>query len=296
MSGRLADLSQRIEGMRKLDSVVRAMRDIAAVRSRQATTQLAAADDYAATLRAALSGLLGLLSGPVPEPDPRSRILVVFLAERGFVGAFSERLLDRLPGDAERVFVVGTRGQALARERGVAAWGTMAMPARPEAVSRFADAAAQRLLAGAPSRVDALYAAPCDGGAWTCEERRLYPFVAGVPPARSAPPPLLNLPPGVLLPELLAEGLHAELCRATLHAMAAEDTARMTAMSAAGSEIAKRLDRFERAARAARQEAVTAEISELSAGARTARNRRTAPGTLVASEDPSRKPGNAAIP
>src|SRR6185437_3040787 len=47
--------------------------------------------------------------------------LVLFCAEQGFAGAFSERVLDAARGDlaAHELFLVGTRGVTAAAERNV---------------------------------------------------------------------------------------------------------------------------------------------------------------------------------
>ena len=58
--------------------------------------------------------------------------------------------------------------------------------------------------------------------------------------------PLLNLAPEVLLIELTADYLHAQLCSAALHAFTAENEARMEAMASARNQIERHLSALRR--------------------------------------------------
>jgi F-type H+-transporting ATPase subunit gamma len=77
---------------------------------------------------------------------------------------------------------------------------------------------------------------------------------------------LLNLAPEVLLSEFTVDYLHAQLCRAALHAFAAENAARMAAMEAARHQIERQLASLRATQRHVRQDEITAEIIELAAG------------------------------
>jgi F-type H+-transporting ATPase subunit gamma len=83
---------------------------------------------------------------------------------------------------------------------------------------------------------------------------------------------LTQLPEDALIRSLSGEYLHAQVCKAALYAFAAENEARMEAMSAAGSQIERELGTFEATLRRVRQEAITAEIIELGTGTATARD------------------------
>lgn len=96
--------------------------------------------------------------------------------------------------------------------------------------------------------------------------RRLFPIdLAQLPPSK-AEPPLMQLPEEALIASLGQDYFNAQICRAALHAFAAENEARMEAMSSAGSQIARELETFQGLLRRVRQEAITAEIIELSTG------------------------------
>ena len=296
MSDRLAELSGRITSVRKLGSVMGAMRGMAAARVRQAEGEVAAVDSYARTIQNALSQVLSFGAGTpgVTGLEPAD-ILVVFLAEQGFAGVFSEHLLDRLaddpatqPGgaDAPRLCLVGTRGASIAAERGMSPWVFRPMPTHGAAVPRFADELTQTVLAAclnpaigakvgglepgpnratSAPRIDALFTRLQPGGAPTLELVRLFPALP-VPGAAPISPPLLNLTRENLLQDLLAEALYAGLCRAALHAIAAENNARMLAMAAAQSQTERTLEGLVALERRVRQETITSEIIELAAG------------------------------
>ncbi|MCW6513134.1 F0F1 ATP synthase subunit gamma, partial [Lichenifustis flavocetrariae] len=96
MTERLAEVGARIDGIRQLGAVVNAMRGIAAARAQQARAQLASVDSYAAAIVAAIGQALSLPPAIRPERPAHRQTgsaLVVFCAEQGFAGAFSERLL-----------------------------------------------------------------------------------------------------------------------------------------------------------------------------------------------------------
>ena len=165
MTERLADISARIDGIRQLGAVVNAMRGIAAARARQARSQLIAVDSYAATIAVAIGRALALVPSPRPGAAPKSTrpALVLFCAEQGFAGAFSERVLDAVGADlaTSELFLIGTRGGAVAAERGVAAGWKNAMPSHslgvPKLADRIAEALYTRIATGEIDRLDAVF-------------------------------------------------------------------------------------------------------------------------------------------
>lgn len=275
MTERLADISARIERIRELGAVVNAMKGVAAARAHGAQAQLSAVDDYAGIITTAMTCLLGggspgEASGPGRRPG-----LLVFCAEQGFAGAFSERVLDsidRMP-PAEALFLIGTRGQSVAALRGVTAgWGA-ALPSHTPGLPRLADRITTEIYrALSEARIDCLDVVftTWKGGRPAVVRERLFPIALTLAPGTSGHPPLTHLPDATLLAALGQEYFNAQVCKAALHAFAAENEARMQAMSSAGSQIARELDSLEATLRRVRQEAITAEIIELGSGAAAA--------------------------
>ncbi len=275
MTERLADVTARIAGMRQLGSVVNAMRGIAGARAQQARGQLRAVEAYAATVAAAIGRALAARGDDPGNGTARTDGLgvVLFCAEQGFVGAFTERLFDAagddLPG--AQLFVIGSRGLLVAAERSIRIDWSSPMASHSMNVPRLADRIAaalyERIASGRITRLHAIFMRTQDTHGMAIERRHLFPLEAAAfrRPA-DGNPPLFNVDPEALLAEFTADYVHAQLCDAALHAFAAENEARMEAMASARREIDQRLAALEATQRHVRQEEITAEIIELAAG------------------------------
>ena len=117
-----------------------------------------------------------------------------------------------------------------------------ALPSHSAGVPRLADRVAEalysRIATGEIDRLDAIFSEWKPGHGAYVNRCRLFPFdMAQFPHPKDANAPLLNLAPRELLSELTADYLHAQLCSAALHAFAAENEARMEAMTAARTQI-----------------------------------------------------------
>jgi F-type H+-transporting ATPase subunit gamma len=125
MAERLADIVAQIENVRQLESVVTAMRGIAASRAQQGRSLLAGIEGYTQVISGAIGEALSLMppqDGPAPARIRHGgRCLILLSAEQGFAGAFSERVLDAVKDDivGATIFLMGTRGLAVAEERGI---------------------------------------------------------------------------------------------------------------------------------------------------------------------------------
>ena len=281
MTDRLSDITDRIEGVRQLNGVVGAMTGIASARARTARAQIAAVDRYAATVAAAM-GRVGLgktpdVTGQMATSKPLT--LVVFCAEQGFVGAFSERVLDFVGADLATadIFLIGTRGGATAADRGIAPLWQAALPSNSASIPKFADRLVQVVLehvaTGTPSVLEAIYTV-WKSGTPHVKRRALFPVDPALQSNVTITTPLTNLPAQELLEELGADYLHARLCNAALHAFAAENEARMAVMTTAQAKIERELEALEASERRVRQEAITAEIIEIAAGEMASRQSR----------------------
>jgi len=281
MTERLSDISARIEGIRQLGAVVNAMRGIAAARAQQARSQLVAVDSYSATIALAIGRTLALVpaAGSVTAGRPTRTALVLFCAEQGFAGAFSERVLDAVRADLSEseLFLVGTRGRAVAAERGVVAVWNSPMPSHslgiPKLADRISEALYGRFATGEIDRLDAVFSQWQPGHGIHIERRCLFPLdMSSFPHPANADAPLLNLSPETLMIELTADYVYAQLCNTALHAFAAENEARMEAMASARSQIERQLAELQATRRIVRQEEITAEIIELAAGETASRS------------------------
>lgn len=276
MTERLSDITARIQGIRELGSVVNAMRGIAGARAQQARSALQAVELYSGSLSAAIGQALGFLPPEAATPGAKGRILILFAGEQGFAGAFNERMFDaaRSHLDGVDLFLIGTRGEILAAERGIVVAWKAPMPAHPDSIPKLANHIAtelyRRIASGRIGGAEVLYAR----SATSAQSAHLFPL----DPKRFKDPrrgnePLLNLSPDVLLAELTEDYIYAQLCDAALHAFAAENEARTEAMAAAHREIGRQLAGLESRQRIVRQDEITAEIIELASGEAASQSR-----------------------
>ena len=137
----------------------------------------------------------------------------------------------------------------------------------PLLASRITDALYSRLEKSQATRVTVIHAVPAPSAAIEIVERSLLPFdFVRFKVAPRAVPPITTLPPEQLLAGLAEEYVYAELCEEIMLSFAAENDARMRAMIAARSNVARKLEELVSSFRRLRQEEITGEIIELSAG------------------------------
>ena len=280
MSERLSEIRAHIVATRQLETVITAMRGVAAARTREAQARLEGVRAYADALGEAIGAALSLplseREEPVASDEKRNlgHILLAFCSAQGFVGAFNERVLAAVkkilaasPAGRTALYLVGERGAALAEERGLRLAWTTAMAAHvdetPALADRIAHVLFERLGANRAGRVTLIHGAPDVGTGFTIVERPLIPLdLSRFPPSRRCPP-LVNLPQRALVESLAQEYVFAELCAAATLSFAAENEARMQAMIAARSNVQKSLQELEARHRRQRQAEITEEIIEL---------------------------------
>jgi F-type H+-transporting ATPase subunit gamma len=278
MSGRLSDIHSRINATRQLEAVITAMRAVAAARAREAQSRLAGVRAYSEALGEAIGAAMALAPDETAAPSPAAdgHIVLAFVAEQGFAGAFSERALaaaraaiGRSRGETA-LLLIGARGAALAAEQGLeAAWSAPMVSHVEEApalADRIAGALYERLGENQAARVTLIHAAPLAIAGARVVGRPLIPLdLARFPASRGGVPPLTNLPSRELIAGLAREYVFAELCEAVVLSFAAENEARMQAMIAARANVRDRLDELTASHRRLRQEEITEEIIELAA-------------------------------
>ncbi len=274
MSERLSEIRARIESVRQLGQVFSALRGLAATRAQTARDQLVAVDAYARTIAVAIGRALALATAqPEPARGDAQTGLVVFVAEQGFAGAFSERVFAALgPSLAMgELFLVGARGAQLATQRGVKPFWTGAAASHGAGAPKLAERIAQKLFVRIAAqkivRLDVVYTSWSGQRRFEVIRRRLFPLDPELFASRAnGEPPLVQLAPEILLRGLTADYLHAQLCQAALHSFAAENQARMEAMAAARRQVDDKLNNLQADERRIRQAEITEEIIELSAG------------------------------
>jgi len=282
MAERLAEISAQIQNVRQLEAVVTALRGIAASRAQRARSLLAGIDTYSAVVCHAIGQALSLMPADFRRATEyrRDRIgIILFCAEQGFAGAFSERVLDDV-GTKDlanaMTIVIGTRGVALASERGlIPSWSApMAshVDAIPALANDIAGALYEQIASSAPSTIEMIVPRSISGQGIRIERRSLLPLEFARFAGSSETPPLTTLEPWELLERLTAEYVYAQLCDAAMHAYEAENQARMMTMTAARHNITGRLGALTHREQQLRQDEITNEIVELAAGTATLAN------------------------
>jgi F-type H+-transporting ATPase subunit gamma len=282
MAERLADVVAQIKNVHQLEAVVAAMRGIAASRAQKGRSLLAGIEAYSDVVSRAIGQALSLLPTQMTLESPRyhARLgLILFCAEQGFAGGFSERVLDAASSDLDgsAKFIVGTRGTLVASERGIEPTWSTPMASHVDAVldlaNRLADALYGYIAAGTITKVDILFSRSVSGSGIVIDRHSLVPIDFGrfaAPVAEQVP--LTTLSPLVLVERLAAEYVFAQLCQAAMHAYEAENEARMLTMASAKTNIERKVTELTQRERQLRQEEITTEIVELAAGAQAAQS------------------------
>ena len=272
----LASIRQRIGNTEQIESIIVAMRAIAATHLQDARRHVEAIRRHRASVTEAMGEALALLE-ETQRPDPAGDgadgwLLIVVGAGQGFCGLYNETVVQAAlacagEDDAEPDYIVmGQRclTEFQARGRSPVLGFDQAVRAAdvPHLASRVADGLYERLAAGNVRRVAVLHAEP-EAGAPVMKQ--LIPFDYDRierPAGRNRP--LIQMPPLALLAELVTEYVFSELCEALMLGFAAENDARMQAMLRARSNVSHVIDDLKRGYHQARQEQMTAEILELS--------------------------------
>jgi F-type H+-transporting ATPase subunit gamma len=270
-------VTDRIQAVKQLGAVVNVMRGTAGARVTQARAGLEAVRGHAAVLEEAIRKVLTLIPpGPAhPAASPEERALVVFGAEQGFVGGFTDRILDGLADELGTgpLLLVGTRAQVTVRERGITPDWSTAMPMHIAGIPGLADEIVEALFQQVAQRgvrvLETVRAAEDEsaGPAGILERRRVFPLEPdefASPSGRRSPRTYQD--PELLLRDLTEEYVHSQLCDVALRAFIAESQARMAVMATAHRQVDRRMDELNALGRQLRQQEITAEIIELSSG------------------------------
>ncbi|MDP9158340.1 MAG: F0F1 ATP synthase subunit gamma [Pseudomonadota bacterium] len=289
MSNKLSEVQARMNGVHGLESVVGAMRGIAAARSREARSRLDGIRACARIVSEAIGDAVLLIDDHASHETANARgkqdagMVIVLCAEQGFVGTYNEHLIDAAlassigsaPASSTEYLLLGDRGIVAATERGLNVGWSAPMVTHADEVPALADRLTgvmfQRLVTGRTTRVSVIHATPNPTASVQTVEQTLLPFdygrfAAASPATACRNPPLINLAPQQLLSQLAEEYIFAQLCEAIMLSFAAENEARMRAMIAARMNVHDKLEALTGDYRRLRQEEITSEIVELSAG------------------------------
>lgn len=270
MTDRPEAIQRRLKAMDEIGEVVGALRAIASAHVAAARGAIEAIKAYDAQV----AGALDRLAAPVPEEAVSGPGLVIVIgAGQGFCGAYPMRLADaalhRTP-PAAGLLVIGQRTRLMLAEAGRNANWSEELPATPDLVPELASQITDTLIdlsVTYPGPIQTVAGRDLPGQ--PIEVRRIWPADRTEGP--EAPfrydAPLTTLPLPVLIRGLLAEALFADVARALMEGLRAENQARVEAMARAASNLKSRRADVARRFQQVRQEQMTTEVIELSTGA-----------------------------
>ena len=274
---RLTKIQSHIVSMDELLDIVGAMRSLAGMRVQESQHALPGIRSYADSMVTAIGSALLLMPQPVTEAHQRRGrcAAILCMAEHGFVGGFNERMLEAAEATlnaSDMLFVLGSRGAALAYERGREMAWTRPMATRLagalDAVNTLTSELYARIARGEIAWVEVMFARYRQGAASMIEHRLLLPLDTASLAAKSARQvPLHNLAPRPLLEKLIADYVFALLTEAAVESIASENAARFAAMESAHDNVSKKLAGLQENARQARQTEITSELLDLMTGA-----------------------------
>jgi F-type H+-transporting ATPase subunit gamma len=274
---RLEDVKRRLGNIQQIEDIVTAMRGLAAAHSLDAQKHLAAISAHEATVARAISQVLACMQGSHEATASNypggPHLVVVIGAEQGFAGSYNENIVETvLGGDTSRpteFIVIGQRAIVDFDVRDVSSVWTANMISQSEhaasLASNIVDAIFDRIRQAGVLRVTLAGTRP-DARTAGIEIKRLLPFdFSRFAQAAGMQRPMFNVPPAQLLENLVEEYVFTELCQAIILAFAAENDARMRAMTRARTNVDRIRQNLKLELNQSRQEQTTTEIIELSA-------------------------------
>jgi F-type H+-transporting ATPase subunit gamma len=293
----LRDIRRRIQSIRRISHITRAMKTVSAIRLMKVQNQVLRQKPYAGKLRELVNDLVARTPGsdhPMLEraaglepqaPTPGSGIVALALgSDRGLCGPYNNNLMHEVarfraarPGGAVRLVVFGKKLRDLLRARGVSIEREF-LGFYHEMTFDRVNALAREYLAG--------YQAGRLGELWvmytefrsTARQKvtaeRLLPIGAGTVATEPLFPEYVYEPdPLAVLDQVLPLYFDREVWRTFLEATASEHIARMVAMDMATVNAGDMIRSLTLRYNKARQESITSELSEISTAAEAFRVR-----------------------
>ncbi|WP_343079950.1 F0F1 ATP synthase subunit gamma [Ostreiculturibacter nitratireducens] len=265
----LPKIEARIESLGELDDLVGALRSMSASHARAAQAAFQATRSYCRIIERAIGSLAAMANGAaVSGGAENDRVLIAVGSEHGFVGGFNQQLIDRVRSEMEEgeaLIVVGRRGEARAREVGLAVERSFPMTSNVAGITPLARRISARLTEASSARI--AFARYRHGAAYDVTIKRVLPLKRSLTgSAAKDAAPLHHLPLARLMQGLASEYLFAEVADALVESLASENAARLRTMEAASRNIEDKLDKLRRDERAVRQEEITSDLLDVVTG------------------------------
>lgn len=288
MSDTLASLRRQLEGARQLESVVRAMKAIAASSIGQYEAAVRALADYSRSVELGLSVCLRGRAPVAQQTASRARACarltgaLVFGSDQGLVGRFNEaiaefarRRLEALPGE-KKLWVVGDRVYAYLANAGLPVAGRFTVPSSVAAITPLVTEVQIEIEAQCAKDqsmpVYVFHNRPRSAARYEPSAQQMLPLDAHWQAQVSALPwPTANLPEVLgggepTFSALVHEHLFISLYKACAESLASEHGSRLEAMQRAQKNIETLSANLGRSFNRLRQNVIDDEIFDVIAG------------------------------
>jgi F-type H+-transporting ATPase subunit gamma len=280
-------LRRRIESTEDLQSVVKTMKTLAAVKIRRFEQAAESLEDYHRTVEMGLRALFrsGATDRTVMRTAPgRVPGCLVFGSDQGMCGQLNDQVvahamtrMEEIEIDPGRrvVLAVGERARSRLEERGQTVEATMAVPGGVEGITPRVRDLLQKIIAWQEQGVDLVilfHSEPLSGASYRPRTVHLLPLDrAWIQRLQETPWPTRALPffrgdPQALFSGLVREYLFAGLFRAFAQSLASENASRLASMQGAEKNIEERLAELQNRFHQQRQMSITEELLDIVAG------------------------------
>jgi len=272
----LARLKARLATLTELGDIIVAMRALAAAALQESRQALPAVSRYAQLIESGISdvaAMLDIAAEPRSEDDTgKTETVCVIGTEHGFVGDLNSELLTGAGlRHTSRLMVVGRRLQNAAAEQDLGIAAALPMTTHVAGVPLLARKIADSM--GAAARVRVVTAETGPGKATVSTAvRKVLPVRLPAPGEKPSPPPLHQLKAHELLAELAGEYLLAEVSRALIESLIAENRIRLGVLTAAEKNVSDKKEELRRKEWTLRQETITTELLDVVVGAEAVTN------------------------
>jgi len=278
------DLERRIRSVKGTQQITKAMKMVAAAKLRRAQQRITEVRPYAESLGRVLASLSERTEHThelLEKRDGTKAWLVVVTSDKGLCGSFNSSILRRAERelrtgrwDPVEVVAVGRKGSDLFRHRSfkvVHEERELMSAVTPEGAATLAQMFIQAFTSGQVDEVWLLYSGFVN---LIRQEERLTRLLPIEQPAaeeesltEATVDYLYEPAPDELLARLLPKHVETQVRRVLYDSAAAEQAARMTAMSAATKNASEMIDSLTLLFNRTRQAAITKELLEIVAGA-----------------------------
>ena len=280
----LRELQRKLESITALREIVHAMRNLAAVYVRRAETSLDATRPYGSVVATALSVVMDRMHLQTAAADPGPPVALVLASDQGLCGTYNERVVRRTLQFREEYpettfMAIGQRGCDALGQHGIEPALAVRAPTSLEGITAqildLADQVFTAFSATGRDRLFLIYNVYESMGRFSDTVRQVLPPDRQSLESDDSPEfgydPILTALPELLLDRLMEEHFFISLFCALLESHASENGARLLSMTAASTNIDKRIAELTKEYQGARQEVVTSELLDVVGGAEALR-------------------------